>query len=274
MKKLIKISLILGLIISLAGLVFLGIGLSQGSLDRLQKLDNRWQKKKIYLDRPQYLDLNFKAKNIEIKEGSGKRAKVTYYTNRKEKISHTVTSNSLSLNQEVRWHFNLVGVKDLFQWFSSKNPHKVILTIPKNTLLKKVTISNNAGNITFDRLHIAKLDLEQNAGNLTIKNSRLDSGNIDIDVGNTSLTNSRLSAVKVTSDTGNITADNITILNTVKLSNDTGNTDVSLSSRSFKEATVSAKTDTGNTHVSDELLDNYSKNHLIITGDTGNIKVE
>ncbi|MDB8634204.1 DUF4097 family beta strand repeat-containing protein, partial [Streptococcus mutans] len=108
-----------------------------------------------------------------------------------------------------------------------------------------------------------------------IYNSQIAKGKVSSDVGNIAIQNSSLSDIDVVDHTGDISAENLTVLNLVRMTNNTGNTNVSLSPQSAQATIVSAKTDVGHTDISHQLLQGYSgKNRLAVKGDTGNIQIK
>ena len=75
--------------------------------------------------------------------------------------------------------------------------------------------------------------------------------------------------------TGDISAENLTVLNLVRMTNNTGNTNVSPFASKWISNYCLRKTDVGHTDISHQLLQGYSgKNRLAVKGDTGNIQIK
>ncbi|MGT2948429.1 DUF4097 family beta strand repeat-containing protein [Streptococcus devriesei] len=278
MKRSFKITVVLGLILSILGTVLLGFGLSSGGLEKLQNDNQAAHKKEIQLDNVQVLDFDFDVKDIKVKSSSDKHFKLTYYEKPKEKIAYRFTKGQLSLKQHLRtgvFHIDLLKLSDFPDWFNEDNKHSVILTVPKNLTLKKVSISNKVGNISIENQLISAINLQGSTNDLSIKNSRLAQGRIASNVGNIYLNNSTLINIKGETNTGNITAKNVTVLDAVRLNNNIGDTRVALSAKSLKNTAVNAKTDIGDTDIADNVSrGSIFKNQLTIKVNTGSVKVE
>ncbi|WP_057490406.1 DUF4097 family beta strand repeat-containing protein [Streptococcus orisasini] len=275
MRKSWKITLRIGLILTCLGLILIGFGLTSGGVNKLQNKEEQPLKKEIKFDNIQSLDLNISIRNIKIKPSQDQHFRLTYYKKSDEKISHSLQHQKLILKQQERFKIHFLMLSDFVNWFHQDEVSTITLAVPKNTELKNVSIDNNTGDVTLKNLHANKITVQQDTGNFNSYNSQLAKGKIVSNVGNINIQNSSLSDIDIDDDTGNITGKNLTILNLVKINNNTGNTTVSLSSQSAKTTIVSAKTDIGNVDISHQLLQGYSgKNRLSVNGDTGNVHIK
>ncbi|EHJ51581.1 DUF4097 family beta strand repeat-containing protein [Streptococcus macacae] len=275
MKKTLSMFSIIGSVLILSGLLFIYLGLSEGGLKKLQS-DNA-QKKEIQFKHLQSFSSDLSIKNIEIKKSTSKQFKLTYYQNKKETIAHRLNKKQLSLYQKSHFGIQLIRLNDLINWFYNNNKtNTVILSVPKNTDLKNISMHSSVGNITIKDQKISKIAVKQNTGNFSMTNTHLAHGKIKLNTGNINATKSHLSNIDLITNTGNIFAQNMTISNAVTIDNNTGNIEVSLSAQSAKTTFISAKSDIGRSQISDKLLQGGSlnKNQLKITADTGNIKVK
>ncbi|MGT2924646.1 DUF4097 family beta strand repeat-containing protein [Streptococcus caviae] len=278
MKKSFRITLIVGLILSILGLVLLGFGLSSGGLEKLQSYNEAAQKKEIQLDNVQVLNFDFNFKDIKIKTSADKHFKLTYCEKPKENISYRFTKGRLSLKQNRPsniFTIEFFKLSDLSDWLHRNDSRTVTLTVPENLLLKKVAISNKVGNISIENQTISDVNLQGSTNDLFIKNSKLAKGRIANNVGNIYLNNSTLINIEGKTNTGNIVAENLTVLGAVSLDNNVGDTEIVLSAKSLKDTVVNAKTDIGDLNISDNVLrGGISKNQLSIKVNTGSIKVD
>lgn len=275
MRKSLKMTIGIGLILSCFGLILVGIGLSSGGIDKLQVKDDQALKKEVQFDNIQSLDLDLSVRNIKIESSQDQYFKLTYYKKLDEEISHKVQHQKLNLKQKEKFRIHFFVLSDFFNWFHQDDTNNVTLAIPKNVQLKDVSIKNNVGDITIKNQQASKITVQQNTGNLNIYNSQIAKGKVSSDVGNIAIQNSSLSDIDVVDHTGDISAENLTVLNLVRMTNNTGNTNVSLSPQSAQATIVSAKTNVGHTNISHQLLQGYSgKNRLAVKGDTGNIQIK
>ncbi|MGT2636782.1 DUF4097 family beta strand repeat-containing protein [Streptococcus ratti] len=275
MRKSLKITLRIGLILSCFGLIFIGFGLVSGGIDKLQNKEDHFLKKEVKFDNIRSLDLALSIRNIKIETSSDQHFRLTYYKKSGEKISYNVQHQELVLKQKEKFKIHFVMLSDFLNWSHQDEASTVTLAVPKNAQLKNISIDNNVGNVTIKNQHANKITVQQDTGNLTIYNSQLANGKITSNIGNIDIQNSSLSDINIDADTGNISAKNLTVLNLLRIDNNTGNTNVSLSAQSAPKTIVSAKTDVGNADISHQLLQGYSgKNRLSINGGTGNVHIK
>lgn len=163
--------------------------------------------------------------------------------------------------------------------FKNNSKCRVIVTIPTDTKLTKLSINADVGNITLKDLTIENITNESDVGNITCENCTVtDTLSMNADVGNIDNKNCSFNHCEISADVGNVDIDSCTFTDLV-ISADTG--DVKLSNCDNLDAyNIDLSTELGKiVYFGESHKHNFTKagsasdKKLSITNDIGSIKI-
>ena len=175
-------------VIIFSGIVSL-IGAIGGSLSNDDRLMENLEEIKV-ADSFDNIEIEIGNLNLTIKEGETLKVE----TNSKN-VSYKGKSNTLTLEEKSN------------NWLNrNKKTGELVITIPKNSKYKKVSISNGAGKINIDTLKTNNLELNVGAGKVSINNLVVESStDIDGGAGEIVINNSELSNLDLDMGVGKVT---------------------------------------------------------------------
>ncbi len=96
-------------------------------------------------------------------------------------------------------------VEESGRWFFTSRVHgKIIITVPKDTLLNSLDIDSGAGRIEIVDIESSKFDLDQGAGSIIIRDSSFDKTSIDGGAGEIIVSSSTLNNLSLDAGVGRI----------------------------------------------------------------------
>ena len=188
MFKLIRRIIRLAILIVVAYLIYVNFDTIKGFFQKNDNKEVQMQEYKISSEISE-LDISLKAANLQIKNG--------------KKFKIETNSKYISINFDD----DLVEISEQEHgWLSVDTKAKLILTMPEESVLEKITISGGVGKIDVDSLKGNKLKLNLDAGKLECKNLEIyEKAEINGGSGDTKILGGNLNDLSLTLDVGKMT---------------------------------------------------------------------
>lgn len=213
MKKGLKITLLLLVVLFLIGSVLIIIGVATGGT---MKFNINLLEKRVETSNEVYRGEEKLAafSNVEINVDS---ADITIERGADYQISYAIRSSSepVFTNDNGKLYFgkpkNQAGLfLNLGDINTKKEELYVKVIIPDNVDLNEAILDTDAGTINLDGINIKKLTADSDAGNINLSNIETEMLKIDEDAGNINLNNIKTGTVTLDNDSGKSTLDNLT----------------------------------------------------------------
>jgi len=110
--------------------------------------------------------------DVSIKEGDDYQ--IAYTTPKDRKPEYSVKNNTLTVKQDSHHFFSVLN-------FGFHASNKVIITVPKDTSLDNVDLTNNVGDVLLDKINTKAFSCSMDTGDVTVRDSITDVGDVAVD---------------------------------------------------------------------------------------------
>ena len=117
----------------------------------------------------------------------------------------TVETKNLKSNFSSKVRNQILKIEEDNNWFQKKEERgKIIITVPQNTKLNKLSINTGAGKFEINNIQVQEVELDHGTGDLEVYNSTFYETDIDAGVGEIYIRNSTLNHVDLDAGVGKI----------------------------------------------------------------------
>ena len=251
MRKLVKICLFFGILITIVGSVFVGIGIATKAFE-VKYEEKTYNIKNTF----ENINIDVETADIIIKPSTDGNSKVDYVDF--EKIKYNVSDNTSELKitsntSELKWYEHIT-------LFGNYKNNKIVITLAFNTFKKfniktstgdikiekgftceEANIIASTGDILFDSNIKNKVNIVASTGAISLNNAEL-SDNIVIktSTGSVNLSNVKANNIVVTTDTGDVKFKNVIIKDNISVTASTG--DITLTDSDANTLTLKSST--------------------------------
>ena len=255
MRKFVKVCLVLGLLIAIAGGAFVGIGFANKSFT-VSSEPKTFEIK----DNFENITISAETADIEIKPSEDGKSKVDYVDYEKIKYNVGISNNELSIKSnrdELKWY------EYVYNFGVYKN-NKVVITLTANTL-KKLNIKTTTSDIKIQKgFTLEEVTIENSTGDIEVLSNVTKSLSILTTTGDIKLSNIDLQDdVKLTASTGEIHASNLKA-NNIEIKTSTGDVEFD---NVIAKGKMTINSTTGDIHLND-----CDGDTLYLKSTTGDIK--
>lgn len=235
MSKTVKIVLLIAVIFCLCGGIFVGIGLATGRRSELNNIGNsqyhKYELDKTKLDDFSNLNISLDYLDLEILPSEDEHCYLSYCfydTSKKNPLSYEIKDNTLTIVEKYVNHrfiqvdFTVLGRFFINGWDTMDDMNEAVtLYIPKDYMIKKSSITLDAGDLSLNHQEMENGSIHLSYGDADINNVTLKKGKITLDDGELDLNQFSGDSLEIKSSYGDINANNLTV-NTLSCSIDDG----------------------------------------------------
>ena len=134
------------------------------------------------------IEIDGLSSNIEIISGNQFKVEAR---NLKNKFTALEKNKKLSIEEEQKW-------------FNKNNNGLIIITIPEDNVLKKISVDTGAGKLTIKDVLLKEIDIDHGAGILEITNVNFANADLDGGAGKIQINNSTLNNLELDTGVGEV----------------------------------------------------------------------
>lgn len=210
MKKSVKITLIVSVVLIIVGLLFAGIGLLCGARLSIYNegfgffVDSgeRIHDENPNLERFDSIDIDVGMSRVEIISGSSYAVETEFY-GESRKITYTVENGVLTVRGGGKRSFGIsLG--------NFKNKFNNVKVYVPETELKKLSVKTGMGDVTVKAVMVRELECINNMGETELENVTAESSHLKLDMGSLHVSGSSLGNASVENAMGDFVGRNIT----------------------------------------------------------------
>ena len=209
------------------------------------------------------IEIDTIASNLIIQPGEDWKVEANNLNNR---FSSKLQNGTLKIEEENTWFWNTNSVSG-----------EIIVSVPDDTILRKLEIDAGAGKIEISNIEVEQLDIDQGAGVLEIKNGTFQRTDIDGGAGETIIKDTSFHNLKLNAGVGAISI-KAEMTGKSEIECGVGDTDLTLLGKE-EDYTVLAEKGLGNIQINGTNQGNHTRygsgeNQIKIEGGIGNITID
>lgn len=143
-----------------------------------------------------YRKISIQGDVMEVEFIQGEKYKLSYECTEGLEPVYSIKNDTMTVTQKKKKEWKFFGIVNRYC--------KVIIELPKDTVLEKMDIKLDVGNVTIGYIKTELTNISIDVGEINIENSMLGDTVLDIDTGNINITESEFANMEAKADVGEI----------------------------------------------------------------------